>query len=263
MRTFNALDSDKLGFALFLAVILHGLLILGISFSQEPSKMPSRVLDVTLTRAPRTPQPAQFDYLSEQNQQGKPLAEKPEEIETLTTVSRPAVMASKAQQTDANALEPVPAALNRAPSRSQRLITDISQFRRAQNPNVLTPREPSRIRRLSQVNAAASPDAFYLRSWQRKIEAVGNLNYPEAARRGGIYGSLRLLVAINANGSLKEVRLLQSSGEPILDQAAQNIIRLAQPFPPFSEALLKTTDVLEIVRTWQFRKNAGSVSVQL
>ena len=91
------------------------------------------------------------------------------------------------------------------------------------------PREPSRVRRLSQVNAAASPDAFYLRSWQRKIEAVGNLNYPEAARRGGIYGSLRLLVAINANGSLKEV---------------------------------KTTDVLEIVRTWQFRKNAGSVNVQ-
>ena len=50
--------------------------------------MPSRVLDVTLTRAPRTPQPTQFDYLSEQNQQGKPLAEKPQEIETLTTVSR-------------------------------------------------------------------------------------------------------------------------------------------------------------------------------
>jgi protein TonB len=262
VRTFSALDSDKLGFALFLAVVLHGLLILGISFSQEPSKMPSRVLDVTLTRAPRTPQPTQFDYLSEQNQQGKPLAEKPQEIETLTTVSRPAVKASKAQQTEANALEPVPAALNRAPPRVQRLVTDISQFRRAQNSSVLTPSEPSRIRRLSKVNAAASPDAFYLRSWQRKIEAVGNLNYPEAARRGGIYGSLRLLVAINANGSLKEVRVLQSSGEPILDQAAQNIIRLAEPFPPFSEALLKTTDVLEIVRTWQFRKNARSVNVQ-
>jgi protein TonB len=142
------------------------------------------------------------------------------------------------------------------------LVTDISQFRRTQNSSVLTPSEPSRIRRLSKVNAAASPDAFYLRSWQRKIEAVGNLNYPEAARRGGIYGSLRLLVAINANGSLKEVRVLQSSGEPILDQAAQNIIRLAEPFPPFSEALLKTTDVLEIVRTWQFRKNARSVNVQ-
>ena len=248
MRTLSALDSDKLGFALFLAVVLHGLLILGISFSQEPSKTPSRVLDVTLTRVPSTPRPDQFDYLSDQNQHGKPLAEKPEESAALTAVPPPAVKDSSAQQTDANTLEPVQAALDHAPSESPRLA--------------LTPRAPSRVRRLSQVNAAASPDAFYLRSWQRKIEAIGNLNYPEAARRGGIYGSLRLLVAINANGSLREVRVLRSSGEPILDQAAQNIIRLAEPFPPFSEALLKTTDVLEIVRTWQFRKNAGSVNVQ-
>jgi protein TonB len=211
---------------------------------------------------PSTPRSDQFDYLSDQNQHGTPLAEKPEAGAAVRAVSERAVKDSSAAQTDPNAFESTQAVLNPAPTAFQRLITDVSQFRRAQNSEALMPREPSRVRRLSQVNAAASPDAFYLRSWQRKIEAVGNLNYPEAARRGGIYGSLRLLVAINANGSLKEVRVLQSSGEPILDQAAQNIIRLAEPFPPFSEALLKTTDVLEIVRTWQFRKNAGSVNVQ-
>jgi len=62
MRTLSALDSDKMGFALFLAVVLHGMLILGVSFSQEQSKTPSRVLDVTLTLAPSTPRPEQFDY---------------------------------------------------------------------------------------------------------------------------------------------------------------------------------------------------------
>ena len=227
MRTLSALDSDRMGFALFLAVVLHAILILGISFSQEPSETPSRVLDVTLTRVPSTPRPDQFDYLSDQNQHGKPLAEKPEESAAVRAVSERAVKDSSAAQTDPNAFESTQAVLNRAPTAFQRLITDVSQFRRAQNSEALMPREPSRVRRLSQVNAAASPDAFYLRSWQRKIEAVGNLNYPEAARRSGIYGSLRLLVAINANGSLKEVRVLQSSGEPILDQAAQNIIRLA------------------------------------
>ena len=262
MRTLSALDSDRMGFALFLALVLHGILILGISFSPEPSKTPSRVLDVTLTQAAATPRPDQFDYLSEQNQLGKALAEKPQEAVVLTSSSEPVVMQSRSAQTDPNAVEPIQAASNPAPSKFKRLKTDVSQFRRAQNAQALMPREPSRVRRLSQVNAAGSPDAFYLRSWQRKIETVGNLNYPEAARRDGIYGSLRLLVAINANGSLKEVRVLQSSGEPILDQAAQNIIRLAEPFPPFSEALLKTTDVLEIVRTWQFRKNAESVNVQ-
>ncbi len=262
MRSLSALDSDRMGFALFLAVVLHGILILGISFSQEPSETPSRVLDVTLTRVPSTPRPDQFDYLSDQNQHGKPLAEKPEEGAAVRAVSERAVKDSSAAQTDPNAFESTQAVLNRAPTAFQRLITDVSQFRRAQNSEALMPREPSRVRRLTQVNAAASPEAFYLRSWQRKIEAIGNLNYPEAARRAGIYGNLRILVAINANGTLQDVRVLQSSGEPILDQAAQNIIRLAEPFPPFSDALLKTTDVLEIVRTWQFRKNARSVNVQ-
>jgi protein TonB len=54
---------------------------------------------------------------------------------------------------------------------------------------------------------------------------------------------------------------LASSGEPVLDQAAENIVRLAEPFPPFSKALLAKTDVLEIVRTWQFRKNSRSLNV--
>jgi len=100
-----------------------------------------------------------------------------------------------------------------------------------------------------------------LRSWQRKIETIGNLNYPDAARRLGIYGQLKLLVVVEANGGLRDVRVLVSSGEPVLDQAAENIVRLAAPFAPFSQELLQSTDVLEIVRTWQFRKNARSVSV--
>ena len=118
-----------------------------------------------------------------------------------------------------------------------------------------------RVQRLTQVNAAASPEANYLRSWQRKIETIGNLNYPRAARQLGIYGELRLLVVIDASGGLKDVRVLASSGEPVLDQAAENIVRLAEPFPPFSKALLAKTDVLEIVRTWQFRKNSRSLNV--
>ncbi len=262
MRTLSALDSDKMGFALFLAVVLHGMLILGVSFSQEQSKTPSRVLDVTLTLAPSTPRPEQFDYLSEQNQQGKPRTPKPEERAALTALSGPAANDPNPAQAERNAIEPISALPRNTQSSPQALKTDLSQFRRSQDFDALASIEPSRVRRLTQVNAAASPEAFYLRSWQRKIEAIGNLNYPEAARRAGIYGNLRILVAINANGTLQDVRVLQSSGEPILDQAAQNIIRLAEPFPPFSAALLKTTDVLEIVRTWQFRKNARSVNVQ-
>ena len=100
-------------------------------------------------------------------------------------------------------------------------------------------------------------DAFYLNSWRRKIETIGNLNYPVEARKRKLYGDLRLMVAILPDGTLKEVELLQSSGHRVLDDAAVRIVRLAAPFAPFPDELRQTTDVLEIIRTWQFRKNSS------
>lgn len=72
-----------------------------------------------------------------------------------------------------------------------------------------------------------------------------------------MYGSLRLLVAILPDGTLKEVKLLESSGYAVLDSAAINIVRLAAPYAPFPDELRATTDQLEIIRTWQFRKNSS------
>jgi protein TonB len=63
------------------------------------------------------------------------------------------------------------------------------------------------------------------------------------------------MVAIRPDGSLKEVKLLETSGHRVLDDAAIHIVRLAAPFAPFPDELRQSTDVLEIVRTWQFRKN--------
>ncbi|WP_286976953.1 energy transducer TonB, partial [Pseudomonas sp.] len=82
---------------------------------------------------------------------------------------------------------------------------------------------------------------------------IGNLNYPDDARRKRIYGSLRLLVSINRDGSLYEVLVLESSGQPTLDKAAMRIVRLAAPFAPFSGDLIDI-DRLEIIRTWRFEK---------
>ncbi len=68
----------------------------------------------------------------------------------------------------------------------------------------------------------------------QEVERIGNLNYPDEARRKQIYGNLRLMVSINRDGSLYEVLVLESSGQPLLDQAAQRIVRLAAPFAPFT-----------------------------
>ncbi|GMV55527.1 MAG: hypothetical protein AMXMBFR6_13320 [Betaproteobacteria bacterium] len=93
--------------------------------------------------------------------------------------------------------------------------------------------------------------AQYIEDWRAKIERIGNLNYPEAAR-GKLYGSLRLTVAIRADGDLERVELNHSSGHKVLDDAAVRIVRLAAPYAPFPPEISRDTDILEITRTWTF-----------
>jgi len=64
------------------------------------------------------------------------------------------------------------------------------------------------------------------------------------------------MVAITPDGSLKGIEMLESSGHKVLDDAALRIVKLAAPFAPFSDELRQTTDVLEVIRTWQFRRNS-------
>ena len=93
--------------------------------------------------------------------------------------------------------------------------------------------------------------AQYVEDWRQKIERIGNLNYPEGAR-GRIYGSLRLAVSINADGSLAGVVLESSSGYPVLDRAARRIVEMGAPFARFPPDIRRDTDVLVITRTWHF-----------
>ena len=97
--------------------------------------------------------------------------------------------------------------------------------------------------------------ATYLEGWRRKVEQVGNLNYPEEARRKQLYGNLILRVAVRADGSVEQIQVLRSSGFPVLDQAATHIVELSAPFAPFPADIKADTDVLDITRTWQFQHN--------
>ena len=96
--------------------------------------------------------------------------------------------------------------------------------------------------------------ASYLAAWAQKVERIGNLNYPQAARDQRLYGSLILHVAVRADGSLENIRVVRSSGFDLLDQAAIQIVELAAPFSPFPPDIAAETDVLDIVRTWQFMR---------
>lgn len=97
--------------------------------------------------------------------------------------------------------------------------------------------------------------ANYLEAWRRKVERIGNLNYPDEARRRKLYGHLVLQVEVKPDGSIARINLNRSSGHKLLDDAAIRIVRLAAPFSPFPAEIRKETDRLIITRTWQFLSN--------
>ncbi|BBJ00270.1 cell envelope biogenesis protein TonB [Ferrigenium kumadai] len=94
--------------------------------------------------------------------------------------------------------------------------------------------------------------AQYIEDWRIKVERIGNLNYPEEARRKQLYGKLQLSVSIRADGSLESVEVSRSSGQRILDAAAMRIVKLAAPYAPLPPDITKDTDILTIIRTWTF-----------
>lgn len=99
--------------------------------------------------------------------------------------------------------------------------------------------------------------AAYMEAWRSKVERVGNLNYPEQARKQGLSGNLVLDVALRNDGTIDEITIRRSSGEKLLDDAAIRIVRLSAPFSPFPQHIKDETDILHIMRTWQFLNNKG------
>lgn len=280
-------SGDRLSFTLFLAVALHVALILGVTFSYMNREASSHTLEVTLAQQRSQQTPENPDYLAQINQIGsgsldeKQLLSSPTEANLTDTEiqettqlpqqqARPVtdqtqerVMTTQAESDQSvfqedKLTDPKVAKTAATSSKSlqARALEIASLEAKLDRQKQIFAKRP-RIKRLTSLSTASSTDAFYLNSWRRKIENIGNLNYPEEARKRKLYGSLRLMVAITPDGRLKEVELLESSGHKTLDEAALRIVRLAAPFAPFPDELRKTTDVLEIIRTWQFRKNSS------
>jgi protein TonB len=100
--------------------------------------------------------------------------------------------------------------------------------------------------------------AQYIEDWRVKVERIGNLNYPEQARREQIYGKLQLSVSIKADGSIETIEVSHPTGYPvnrILDAAAMRIVKLAAPYAPLPADIRRDTDILTITRTWTFTQS--------
>ncbi len=273
--------SDRLGFTLFMAAAIHALIVLGVGFGIQDKPAPPKTLEITLATYKSQDKPKKADYLAQFNQQGSgvldkkalPSTDQPAPFqdngiqEVQTEPHPPSVpkqqpqpaakivtqgkSANKVVDSEVRKDEAVDSQEDNPPRKHINLRDEIAsleaQFREERQAYAKRPR----IKRLTAASTLQEPGAFYKESWRRKVEKVGNINYPEQARREGLYGELSLMVAINRDGSIHNVEIMKSSGYRVLDDAAIRIVKLAAPFAPFGEDL-KNYDLVEIIRTWRF-----------
>ena len=271
-----------MSFSVFLAAAFHALVLLGIGFAMPERSKPDyeRTIDVTLATEFSEERPDEADFLGQADQLGggdleeaarlstNEVALFPDQnIQELTIPEQEAVTRPKVDDqtliTTTNSNQPTPnyetqpedetEAFDSVKTQSlyNKSLEMASLAAQLETEKQFNARQP----RKRQVSAAIhrASDALYLDAWRRKIEKIGNLNYPERAKRESIYGSLTLKVALNKNGSVNEISVLRSSGHKLLDDAAIRIVRMAYPFAPLTPEMLVDTDILEIVRVWQFQ----------
>jgi protein TonB len=277
------LSRERFRFMIFLSACAHALLVLGVGFTYLTDANDEATIEVTLAQYRSQIQPDDADFIAQENQTGsgsqdeatvpsspflsdlndadinevRPapeaqiLNETPEQpnLTALTSINAEQVIA---QQRNAPEQEEKQALSEQSSSEEISLAIaslqaqlDLRQQAFARQPRKYT---------LSSASARKSHEASYLDSWRRRVEAVGNINYPVQARQQQVYGNVRMLIALNASGQISETRIIQSSGESLLDQAAVDIVNLAAPFEPFPEELKAEADILEIVRTFRFHE---------
>ena len=321
----NVTPSDRLGMTICVAIIIHTMIVMGISFTPEPVPQSNyESLEVVLVSQRSEKPPEEADVLAQvnlqcggdgdsENRPATPMespmpAPTPEVAASSAAASQAAPM--EATQTNAEetgsptqhklksaTLEPVPNQLVREvaeapaplpkPAEANDKPLDKPAIKEADTqpkPEVRPTPLPSAAQLITRSFALASVSseinqklemrskrprrkfisantkeyryAAYMESWRAKVERVGNLNYPDEARRKNLSGALLLDVGLNPDGSVREINVRRSSGHKSLDDAAIRIVELAAPFASFPDEILREVDVLHVTRTWKFLNSA-------
>lgn len=277
---------DRLGLMGFAAGLIHVVVILGVSFSMpEPRVDAVDNLEVTLVQSHSERAPDDPQFLAQANQDGggttdradiasspMPLNELSDKNDRVPVLKRPpqeqVVALREVQPLMAQAHAPKKIRLSKiAPEQKEPefepenlgLIEDEIDTERARlNAEIARSWQEYQKRPKRKFLNARTKEykyALYVDAWRAKVERVGNLNYPEEARRRSLAGNLMLDVAINSDGSVEGVTVRRSSGKKLLDDAAIRIVELAAPFPAFSADILAEANILHITRTWKFNQN--------
>jgi len=275
-------DNDRLGMTFFLAALLHVILILGITFSISPvpEKKTPPTLDIILVQTQNPSEAKNAKYLAQISQQGGGNSEKksrPRDLFTAPSVAKKPGQALQTQQQASRQKQTEKVDMLHQTKSSYSIdtqdqqtkpdnITIKQQERTAKNikkarlvqeiSNIIEHQiERPKVKYMNSSTKEFTP-ARYMREWINRVERIGNLNYPDQARRDKLSGTLILDVTINSKGKLMNIDLRKSSGHKILDDAAKRIVKLAAPYSPFPTKLKQEADVIHITRSWEFMNNS-------
>ncbi|MEE9320950.1 MAG: TonB family protein [Granulosicoccus sp.] len=278
---------DVLTITLFVAAAVHAIIILGLSFKPFLSELttpPS--VEVILVNNQNNEKPEEADYLAASSQDGG--GESDEN-------TRPSSPFTSAQDFDTEGVAQVPI-LASSPAPSTAAADDVLTTlfaddeidkEKPDEESIETPvrrdtfvvqqnldiaklsaeidrkqEEYAKRPKIKTVNARTTEatSADYMYRWVEKVERIGNLNYPDAARRNQLTGNLMLVVGIWKSGEIHSIKVKRSSGEKVLDDAAKRIVELSGPFDPMEGSLAEETDILYIIRTWEFQSSNTVIS---
>lgn len=247
-------DRRRLAVCLVVAAALHTAVLSNVDIPEARLPDPMPAIEVVLRQQPfSASRPGDTDVETASTDD----APVPAEVEAIPETPEPDTLAPQPAASEAETTaDPRPSVLtDTTPHDLARAITAQAAPPPAPHLDATATPESPRVRRLTGPPSGDPELAYYLDSWRRKVERVGNINYPSEARTRGLSGTLRLLVIIDPNGALQDVRVLVSSGHAVLDEGAVRIVHLAAPFSPFTEKMRARIDALEIERTWRFRND--------
>ncbi|MGZ8903800.1 MAG: energy transducer TonB [Methylobacter sp.] len=276
-------NNDSLLIALFIAVIVHIVLVLGMNFTTPQPEKINKSIDITLINTPAKKEPEKSNFIAQENQLGagektkkpeppvhkRPIRENSQKKpikkiapeESKPKVAQKIITQQKAEKKVVTASK---AAVVRQTEKHPQLTAESLHQQIAQLGTEIRQSQPSadqtKIKFVDSVSAHKYVAAQYMKDWESKVERTGNRNYPEAAAKKNFSGTLTMDVGINADGSIYSIRISRSSGNPELDEAAKKIVRMSAPFAPLPLELRKELDVLVITRVWKFSDESGLVT---
>jgi len=276
--------TDRLGMTLFIAIVLHGIVILGITFTAHLRKQHNerKPLDIVIVHTRSALAPENASSIAQFNQQASGRAD------TADRPSSPLAALTPTQKTGKAPLARKAVQQKQEQAAQQKILTSrkstthiitqdssqqkqqtpkpdpkISQQRRMEMAKLATEiaekekryAQRPRIHFVDAMSAKSDVAALYMHTWVKRIKGIGNLNYPNEARIKKISGKLTLHVLLDDQGQVIKIEIAVSSGNKVLDDAAINIVRIASPFPPFQAEMRAKYDQLMITRTWEFHSS--------